>query len=90
MISIHYLKSKFIIFLSSFTIGVIIILFSLIQINKAYANVNVSAEHTASSMVPFYWMIMLIGGIILTTLSYVSWRKYKGHKKSDKKRGTNN
>ena len=71
-------------------IGIIIILFSLIQINKAYANVNESAEELVGSIIPFYWMIMLIGGIIITTLSYVSWRKYIGQKKSEKKRDTNN
>lgn len=71
-------------------IGVISILFSLIQLNKAYANVNHFTDEATSSMIPFYWMIMLIGGIIITTLSYVSWRKYKGHKKITQKRDENN
>ncbi|MEI3610775.1 sporulation protein YpjB [Pseudogracilibacillus sp. SO30301A] len=35
-------------------------------------------------------MIMLIGGVIMVTLSYVSWRKYRGHKKNEQKRDVNN
>lgn len=31
-----------------------------------------------SSMVPFFSLVILIGGSIVITLSYVSWRKYKG------------
>lgn len=36
-----------------------------------------------------WWVIMMTGGIIVTTLSYVSWRQYRGEKKfkkSSKKR----
>lgn len=65
-------------------------LFSIIQINQTYAKVEQAEEHHISSIVPFYWMIMLIGGIILITLSYVSWRKYRGHKKNKRKRDANN
>lgn len=32
-----------------------------------------------------YWVIGLIGGLIILTLSYVSWRKYKAEKKRQKK-----
>jgi amino acid transporter len=32
-------------------------------------------------MFPFYWLIFIVGGTIASTLSYVSWRKYKGEKK---------
>ncbi|WP_042145642.1 sporulation protein YpjB [Paucisalibacillus sp. EB02] len=31
-------------------------------------------------MFPFYWLLIIVGGIIASTLSYVSWRKYKGEK----------
>ena len=31
-------------------------------------------------MFPFYWLLLIVGGIIASTLSYVSWRKYKGEK----------
>jgi len=73
-------------FICSLSIGVILILFGLIQINKTYAKVEQQEEMYISSFVPFYWMIMLIGGVIIVTLSYVSWRKYKGQKQEQKKR----
>lgn len=93
MISIQFFKQKFIIYLSFFAIGVIIILVSLIQINKAYAKIAKIEQHEdyfVGNAIPFYWMIMLIGGIIIITLSYVSWRKYKGEKKNSQKRDTIN
>lgn len=31
-------------------------------------------------MIPFYWMVVIVGGCIACTLTYVSWRKYKGEK----------
>ncbi len=90
MISIQFFKQKFIIYLSFFAIGVIIILVSLIQINKAYAKIEQHEDYFVGNAIPFYWMIMLIGGIIIITLSYVSWRKYKGEKKNSQKRDTIN
>lgn len=89
MISIHFFN-KLAVFIGSFLIGVIIIFVSLIQINEAYANVENREDIYISSIVPFYWMIMLIGGVIMVTLSYVSWRKYRGHKKNKRKRDANN
>ena len=89
MISIYFFN-KLSVFIGSFLIGVIIIFVSLIQINEAYANVENREDIYISSIVPFYWMIMLIGGVIMVTLSYVSWRKYRGHKKNKRKRDANN
>ncbi|TRM13281.1 hypothetical protein FH966_13115 [Lentibacillus cibarius] len=36
-------------------------------------------------MVPFYWIVGIVGGSIAVTLTYVGWKKYKGEekKKSD-------
>ncbi|WP_010530806.1 sporulation protein YpjB [Lentibacillus jeotgali] len=48
---------------------------------KAASNVN---------MTPFYWMVGIVGGSIAITLSYVSWRKYKGEKKKQTEDDTNN
>ncbi|MGM8211605.1 sporulation protein YpjB [Virgibacillus sp. W0430] len=31
--------------------------------------------------IPFNWIVVILGGIIVVTLSYVSWRKYKGLEK---------
>src|SRR5699024_2206834 len=36
-------------------------------------------------MIPFYWMILIVGSCIAVTLSYVSWRKYKGEQQRKKK-----
>ncbi|MFD2133278.1 sporulation protein YpjB [Pseudogracilibacillus auburnensis] len=77
-------------FICTLVIGVIIILFSLIQLNHAYANVGQREEHYSIIIVPFYWLILIIGGIIMITLSYVSWRKYRGDKKRKKKQKPNN
>lgn len=89
MISIRFFN-KLVILIGSFLIGVIIIFVSLIQINEAYAKVENREDVYISSIIPFYWMIMLIGGVIMVTLSYVSWRKYRGHKKNEQKRDVNN
>lgn len=35
-------------------------------------------------MFPFYWVIIIVGGCIAITLTYVSWRKYKVEKKNEK------
>ncbi|WP_231514813.1 sporulation protein YpjB [Oceanobacillus salinisoli] len=35
---------------------------------------------------PFLWAVIIIGGSIGITLSYVSWRKYKGEQKYRKKK----
>lgn len=90
MISIYLLKHKLLLNFCCFVIGVIFIVVSLIQINKAYAKVEQVEDYLVSSTIPFYWMIMLIGGIIIITLSYVSWRKYLGEKKSKQKRDSIN
>jgi membrane protein implicated in regulation of membrane protease activity len=44
----------------------------------------VSADDTKKGnddLFPFYWLMVIVGGSIASTLSYVSWRKYKGEKK---------
>jgi len=35
-----------------------------------------------TEMIPFYWMVVIVGGCIACTLTYVSWRKYKGEEKN--------
>lgn len=39
-------------------------------------------------MFPFYWLLLIVSGAIVSTLSYVSWRKYRGEK--EKKLKSNN
>lgn len=35
---------------------------------------------------PIFWGMIIVGGCITITLSYVSWRKYKGEKNKNKER----
>ncbi|MBM7713620.1 sporulation protein YpjB [Siminovitchia sp. FSL H7-0308] len=37
-----------------------------------------------------WWVISMTGSVIILTLSYVSWRKYKGEKKERKRKDPNN
>ncbi|KKE79356.1 sporulation protein YpjB [Oceanobacillus caeni] len=39
---------------------------------------------------PIIWAVVIVAGSIGITLSYVSWRKYKGEKKHNKKDRHNN
>ncbi len=90
VISIFFIKKKYLIYLITLMIGVILSVLSVVKLNHTYANTINTTEYQVSTMVPFYWMIMLIGGLILITLSYVSWRKYKGTQKKKKDRRANN
>lgn len=38
-----------------------------------------------SDALSFYWIILMVGGVIILTLSYVAWRKYKAEKKRKQK-----
>jgi len=35
---------------------------------------------------PLFWVIVIVGGCIVITLTYVSYRKYKGEKKKHKEK----
>lgn len=89
VISIFFIEKKHIIYFASLLIGVILSVFSVIKLNHTYANARSNLDYDVSTMVPFYWMILIIGGLILITLSYVSWRKYKGTIKRKKNREAN-
>ena len=59
-----------------------------------YLEVEQNKSHShilLSSFVPFFSLLLLIGGSIVITLSYVSWRKYKGteYEKKLQKRNPN-
>lgn len=47
---------------------------------------NIDLPKKKSEMIPFYWMMIIVGGCITITLSYVSWRKYKGIEKTQIKK----
>lgn len=89
VISIISLLKKNVIFLISLLIGVICSVFGFIKLNHVYANVVNEYQDDAALLVPYYWLILIIGGLILITLSYVSWRKYKGTIKRKKNREAN-
>ncbi|QKY69192.1 sporulation protein YpjB [Lentibacillus sp. CBA3610] len=58
---------------------------------SAQQNLTVAAKTNANvNMVPFYWMVGIVGGSIAITLSYVSWRKYRGEKKKRSEDDSNN
>ncbi|MGM8365357.1 sporulation protein YpjB [Virgibacillus sp. W0181] len=45
---------------------------------STYAGFFIITSSKNYDIIPFNWIIILLGGIIMLTLSYVSWRKYKG------------
>lgn len=55
------------------------------EVVNANSKVN---EEGNDDMFPFYWLVFIIGGIIASTLSYVSWRKYKGEQKEKGRQDT--
>ena len=60
--------------------------FGAIQLTTIDAKEALDDEILASSVIPFYWMILLIGGLIVLTLAYVSFRKYRGQKRKKTRR----
>lgn len=89
MISIFFIEKKHLLYIVSLLIGVKLSVYGIIKLISTYESAK-SFEYEASVMVPFYWMILIIGGLILITLSYVSWRKYKGTILKKRDRGANN
>ncbi|MDY0408309.1 sporulation protein YpjB [Virgibacillus soli] len=65
-------------------IGIFFLIFSNHQ--TVFASATEPANLNRSEMVPFYWMVFIVGGCIAVTLSYVSWRKYKGEQKKRAKK----
>lgn len=56
----------------------IIIGFSIPQ--TTIAEIKKQATKKSMDMVAFYWVLFVVGGLIALTLTYVSWRKYRGEK----------
>lgn len=46
---------------------------------------NFPESKAAAEASSFFWPALLVGGCIILTLSYVSWKKYRGekHKQAD-------
>ncbi|MFC4557372.1 sporulation protein YpjB [Virgibacillus kekensis] len=51
--------------------------------------VLLTEANTGTEMAPFYWMVIIVGGCIAATLTYVSWRKYRGEKKKQMNKDSN-
>ncbi|NBJ70506.1 MULTISPECIES: sporulation protein YpjB [Clostridia] len=68
------------------TFGVIIgIIIYAIAPKTIQANVHQAAQpviEQKGQLFPFIWIVLLVGGCIGITLTYVSWRKYRGEKKN--------
>ncbi|MFB1049324.1 sporulation protein YpjB [Paraliobacillus sp. JSM ZJ581] len=47
--------------------------------------IGIDSPTVQSDPLSFYWIILMVGGIIIVTLSYVAWKKYKGEKKRKQK-----
>ncbi|WP_186577789.1 sporulation protein YpjB [Aquibacillus kalidii] len=46
--------------------------------------INLTDSLNPKNSINFVWMILIVGGFITLTLSYVAWKKYKGEKISQK------
>lgn len=75
-----------------FIVFVVIVYFSIeifsLHISEAKEVDSETTAHT-NNMEPFYWTVGIVGGCIAITLSYVSWRKYKGEEKKRDKKNSN-
>ena len=54
---------------------------NIILANPIMAKTIQDNQTKGKDMIPFYWMIFIVRSCIAVTLSYVSWRKYKGEQK---------
>lgn len=61
---------------------------SFFVVDTIEAKVKADTEVTKETLeiIPFFWTVGIIGGIIGLTLAYVSWRKYKAEKKERRKK----
>ncbi|RKQ37647.1 sporulation protein YpjB [Oceanobacillus halophilus] len=74
--------------LKIFTIVVGILVFLHLGVHTVDANPVQESDVSKNNLdwVPFIWAVVIIGGSIGVTLSYVSWRKYKGEQRKLKKK----
>lgn len=59
------------------------------QLEKEMNMVFKEVSQEEASQPSLGWIISITGGIIITTLSYVGWRKYKGHQEEIKEKQNN-
>lgn len=69
----------------------IFLVIDLLMVDTIEANVQADMQVTKKNfeMIPFFWVVGIIGGCIGLTLAYVSWRKYQAEKKKQQKKNPN-
>lgn len=70
----------------SFGIGFICVLFGIVQFSRTHVVDEARDSLLIAGFIPFYWMVLLVGGLILLTLVYVGIRKFIGQKRRGKNR----
>ncbi|HLR79966.1 MAG TPA: sporulation protein YpjB [Bacillota bacterium] len=72
-------------------IGIMLIIGTIICTHPTFvsASEKIPQKEANAEMIPFYWMIIIVGGCIAITLTYVSWRKYRGEQKKRLKKDKN-
>lgn len=64
--------------------GILFIFIGIIEIlslsKNTKAEVKTETIQKSVDMIAFYWVLFVVGGFVALTLTYVSWRKYKGEK----------
>lgn len=75
-------------FIKQINKGKLIIIIGIIEIlffsKNTKAKVKTETVQKSVDMIAFYWVLFVIGGLIALTLTYVSWRKYKGEKQKQR------
>lgn len=91
VISILNFENHSLLFFKLMLIGVIIFLlnFNINELFLAHSANYLLISEEKSEFAPFLWMVIIVGGSIMITLSYVSWRKYKGIVKNQRKKNSN-
>lgn len=60
-----------------------VIFMDIILAESVLAKTMKENQVKSKEMIPFYWMIFIVGSCIAVTLSYVSWRKYRGEQNKE-------
>ncbi|HLR08121.1 MAG TPA: sporulation protein YpjB [Bacillota bacterium] len=71
--------------LKAFLIATVGISLHMLLYDIVQAETPETLTNKKSDIIPFYWVVGIVGGCIALTLFYVGWRKYKGEEKEEKK-----
>lgn len=68
-------------------IGILFIIYIIINLSDTlFKEQSVDSIILQAYVIPFHLVIILISAVILCTLAYVSWRKYRAFKAKEKRR----